>query len=137
MVATKNSNQTKDPKESGFDKSHWKDALLHWSEYRKNIEQYWEFKPEGMTIGQKGSKIKAVLSSDRLGFYNSKDEEVVYIGSGSAHIDHVDITGSATFADKCEAHFCDNVNIYKNGDKENGFTFKVENNNSFSLVLVD
>lgn len=122
----------------------WIDATPYVTKTISNIEQYFEFnKDSGLKIGQKDEKFYVNISSTRMSFYdksNGEDEaererdpdEAVYISNKSTVMKKLIVEDDAKF--ESPASFEKDINIYK-PNTTTGFSFKIESNGSFSLVV--
>lgn len=129
---------------SVFNSYHWADADKDTTTLNSNLKQYFAFDSStGLKIGEKGENAKFYIniSATEMGFYDNADK-VVYIGNGSANIDNLIVEGS-TFLVTPSATFnrqmhIGKVDYNKDTDQYNvikGFTWQLEENGSFSLVV--
>lgn len=124
---------------NAFNASHWVDAMTDTTEMKNNIKQYFSFDSDsGLRIGQKDEKFYVNISSTEMGFYDNSDasnpnQKVVSIGKNSATIKNAVVEDSAKF--NCNTSFSRQVNMLKYGT-ETGFSWKVEENGSLSLVVI-
>lgn len=124
----------------------WVDAISEYTELLNNAKQYFEFNADtGLKIGQKDEKFYVNIDSQEMGFYdntNGQHEKVVSISNNSANIKNATFEGEngtifqndATFQQN--ATFEQQINI-KTSDSTAGFAWKVEENGSLSLVIVN
>lgn len=122
----------------------WIDATPYITNTISNIEQYFEFNQNnGLKIGQKDDEFYVNISSTRMSFYDKSDgtntterprdpDEVVYISNKSAVMKKIVVEEDAMF--ESPASFEKEINMYKS-DTTSGFSFKIESNGSFSLVV--
>lgn len=122
----------------------WTDATPYITNVISNIEQYFEFnKNNGLKIGQKDDEFYVNISSTRMSFYDKSDgsntterprdpDEVVYISNKSAVMKKIIVEEDAMF--ESPASFEKEINMYQ-PDTTSGFSFKIESNGSFSLVV--
>ena len=122
----------------------WVDATPYVTKTISNIDQYFEFnKDSGLKIGQKDEKFYVNISSTRMSFYdksNGQDitererdpDEAVYISNKSTVMKKLIVEDDAKF--ESPASFEKDINMYK-PDTTTGFSFKIESNGSFSLVV--
>jgi hypothetical protein len=123
---------------STFNYDHWIDVSPEETTLQNNIYQTFRFdKKTGLKIGQADNKFYVNIDSQKMGFHSiddkGKDVEVVHIGNNSATIQNATFEGDNDTTFNNNANFKLEMNIYKpNGTS--GFTWKVEDNGSLSLV---
>ena len=112
----------------------WVDAVSNITNTISNVNQYFEFNSDsGLKIGQKNEKFHVSINSTRMGFYDG-DTEVVHISNQSANID--DLTVEKKFVADCNvSSFNGDIAMNKtSGSNEYSFSWRIEDNGSFSLV---
>lgn len=130
-----------------FSELHWIDADKENTSLKNNIKQYFSFNAEtGLKIGQADNAFYVNIDSTNMGFHSidtsGTDSEVVQIGINSATIQNATFEGSNGTIFKNDATFENNatfnqqINIYKQ-DSVSGFTWKLEENNSLSLAILN
>lgn len=128
----------------GFHISHWTDANPDTTNAIKNITESFKRDNDGISIvheitksGQVERPFYVHINSQRMGFYDKDDIEVVHIGNNSAAIKNATFQGEETIFET-KAEFQNRVDIVQqNTDgSTHGFAFQTEDNGSFSLILV-
>jgi hypothetical protein len=120
----------------------------------KNIKETFTWDDKGIQVAKRVSTSSGTttpfyvhIDSERMGFHSQaldgnivKDVEVVHIGNNSATIQNATFEGSngTTFNNEVhineDANFNGVVNIYN--ETKNGFAWQVEENGSFSLMVI-
>lgn len=137
-----------------LDTTHWVDAMSNTTTVMKNIKETFTWDDKGIqvakrvfTSGGTTTPFYVHIDSERMGFHSQalngnivKDVEVVHIGNNSATIQNATFEGSdgTTFNNEVhineDANFNGVVNIYN--ETKNGFAWQVEENGSFSLMVI-
>lgn len=125
---------------STFNYDHWADITPEDTELQNNIYQNFRFdKNTGLKIGQTDNKFYVNIDSKKMGFHSiddkNNDVEVVHIGNNSATIQNATFEGDNDTIFNNNAKFKQEINICKQNDAS-GFTWKVEENGSLSLVPI-
>lgn len=125
---------------SVFNYDHWVDATPEDTALQNNIYQNFRFdKNTGLKIGQTDNKFYVNIDSTKMGFHSiddkNNDVEVVHIGNNSATIQNATFEGGNGTTFNNSVKFKQEINMYKPNDTT-GFTWKVEENGSLSLVPI-
>ena len=144
-----------DSAENGaFNAAHWVDAMATTTSIIGNIKETFTWDDAGIQVAKKVPTANGVstpfyvhIDSERMGFHSQTtnegvvhDVEVVHIGNNSATIQNATFEGGngTTFNNDIyineDANFNGAVNIYN--EAKNGFAWQVEENGSFSLMLI-
>ena len=141
-----------------FDEHHWVDAMNGIASTIKNIKETFTWSNDGLYIRQQDIESDGTitnpfyvhLDSKKMGFHSVSedfgDQEVVHIGNNSAEIQNATFKGESGTTFNNDAVF--NKNVSMNGqcsiskkDSDNGsingFVFKIEDNGSLSLILMN
>lgn len=152
---------------SSFDEAHWEEAVPGDYSQREIMRYYMNFdKDIGLIIGKRNEEDGAngpfytLISDTEMGFYDNSDPvnygavKVVHIGSRSAKIKQaqfygdgdpdsdvtVELGNEATFY--TNTTFNEQINAYEqlnmyDDNRTAGFSFQIEDNGSFSLVVME
>lgn len=123
-----------------FNEIHWVDAHPSLTNMQNNIEQYFTFNPStGLKIGQVNQQFYVNIDAKEMGFYQSESESgepEVCIGIESTEIRKLEVNEGATF--NCPVSVDRQVSVVNTYDSKTsypGFSWKIESDGTFSLVL--